>query len=108
MKSYQYYLLLSFVACWGCADFQEREFLRRELSGPIVKLEDITHGKFYFYIKDYKTKDTVRYALRSMSKFLKDNNIREGDSLSKEANSRLIWFYKKIDGEYKRKVQLSY
>lgn len=60
----------------------------------MIKLEDIHHGQFDVTIIDNKTKDTVRYALR-ISKFIKQNDIQIGDSISKEADSRIIWFYRK-------------
>ena len=93
--------------CLSCADFQERELIKRELSGPLIKLEDIQHGQSFLYIKDNKTHDTVRYALR-VTKFLRENNIHEGDSIAKESESYVIWFYKKKEGKYQKAVRLYY
>lgn len=101
------FILLMVVGLTACSDFQEREYIKRELSGPLIKLQDIQHGQFYLYIADYKTKDTVRYALR-ISKFLRENNIQKGDSISKEAESHTTWFYKKEKGSYVRHASLYY
>jgi hypothetical protein len=46
----------------ACSDFQERDLIKRQLSGRLIKLRDITHGKFYLYIKSNETSDTLRYA----------------------------------------------
>src|SRR5882762_3408584 len=91
----------------SCMDFQARELIKRELSGPLVKLEKDTHGISVIYVRDNKTEDTVDYAL-SITKFIEENNILVGDSISKEAGSHTIWFYKKKDGQFQKSAELYY
>ncbi len=100
-------LLFCLLGAVNCSDFQEREFIKRELSGPLIKLENIHRGQYYIYVADSKTRDTVRYALRITS-FVEQHDIQVGDSLSKVAGGHTIWFYKKKNGKYEKAAQLHY
>lgn len=101
------YLFAIILICSSCIDFQEHEFIKKDLSGRLIKLEDITHGRFYIYVKENETGDTLRYALR-LSKFLREHDVQVGDSISKIANSNLVWFYKKRNGKFFRTERLDY
>jgi hypothetical protein len=100
-------ILFMTVVLTSCLPSKEKDFIKRELSGPLVKLEDIHHDQFYLYIRDNKTHNVVRYALY-ISKFIRENNIQVGDSISKEAGDHTIWFYKKKDGIFSRSANLYY
>jgi len=73
---------------------EEEEFIKSEINGIIINLRDQQHGEFRFTIRQSTTKEMVAYSL-SVGKFVKENGIQEQDSISKGANSHVIYFYKK-------------
>src|SRR5690242_20643722 len=61
-------------------------FMKRELSGVLVVVKDVHHGTSALTIKEYRTGELFEYDLE-VGKFLRENDIGERDSISKDANS---------------------
>jgi hypothetical protein len=83
-------------------------FMKRELSGVLVAVKDIHRGSSSVTIKQHPTGELLEYNLE-ISKFLRENGIRERDSISKNANSGIIIFYKADErGVYAKCCELEY
>jgi len=59
------------------------------------------------YVKENETGDTLRFALR-LSYFLREHDVQVGDSISKIANSNIVWFYRKRNGEFLKTERLDF
>ncbi len=83
-------------------------FMKRELSGVLVAVTDVHRGSSALTIKQHATGELLEYTLE-ISKFLHENDIRERDSISKNANSGTIIFYKVDErGVYAKCCELAY
>jgi hypothetical protein len=86
---------------------QEDDFFRSEINGVLLKVEDQTHGEFKLSIRESRDGKVTDYSL-SMGKFILDNNIRANDSISKDARSHIVGFYRKENKKYKKISELYY
>jgi hypothetical protein len=84
---------------------QNDDLIKRELNGILISSKDITHGIYSLVIKQHMTGEEIKYDL-SVSKFFRDNNIHEGDSISKTADSHVISFFKKKEKTYYKCCEL--
>jgi hypothetical protein len=83
-------------------------FMKRELSGVLVAVKDVHRGTSALTIKEHRTGELFEYDLE-VSKFLRENDIGERDSISKDANSGKIIFYKVNErGVYAKCCELQY
>jgi hypothetical protein len=68
-------------------------FVENELHGKLIDIEN--HGRNMAGVKIVVPEgDTLEVSL-SIDKFLRDHQIKIGDSLSKSSNSRTVWFFKR-------------
>ena len=82
--------------------------MSRQLNGILVEVKDIRHGTSTLTIKQHQTGELFEYDLQ-IGKFIRENNIRERDSISKEANSGIVIFYKADeDGVYAKCCEVQY
>jgi hypothetical protein len=86
---------------------QENDLIKREISGILVTVKDLQHGDYTIRIKQHNTGKEMEYYLQ-ISRFIKENNIQVNDSISKEANSHTLNFYRKKDGIYEKYCDLYY
>lgn len=110
LYTFGFFVLTMFVWAFVSAyrrDSQAADFLKREINGVLIKIEDITHGEYTLTIRQNETNEILEYYLY-ISKFVRDNNIQELDSISKPANAHTIDFYKKRDGKYYKCCELYY
>lgn len=84
---------------------QSDDLIEREINGILINSKDITHGKYALIIKQHGTGEEIKYYLH-ISKFFQDNNIQVGDSISKNANSHTINFFKKRNGTFNKCCEL--
>lgn len=80
---------------------QRGDFFKQEVNGILIRSKDIYRGMFKLTIRQHHTEEEVTYSL-SISKFLRDYNIQIGDSISKDANSRTIEFFRKSNGTFSK------
>jgi len=73
-----------------------KELIRMELNGRINILENINRGSYNLKIGTYKI-HSLPIAFE-----IEKYNIQIGDSVSKEANSRIIKFYKNKNGVFEK------
>jgi hypothetical protein len=71
----------------------------KEINGRIVALKDENRGSFYIEIETIQ--ETHRMHSLPIAWEIEKYNIQVGDSVSKEAGSRTMIFYKLKDGIYK-------
>jgi hypothetical protein len=99
------------VFCFGmvsCKRFiSEGEFVKNEVNGIIVKLQNDGRDEYTLYIKEAKKRDTSEYSL-TMGRFMKENHIQVMDSISKAANDHRIYFFRKKEGLYKNVAEPYY
>lgn len=70
--------------------------IRKEVSGQINMLENINRGSYNLKIGDYKINSLpIAYEVEKY-------NIQLGDSVRKEANSRIMIFYKNTNGSFEK------
>jgi hypothetical protein len=85
----------------------DREFINRELMGILLEVKNVRRGNYVLTIKEYPTGNVVEYNLQ-ISRFVEENMISPGDSISKPSNSGVVVFYKKLNGEYDKCCELTY
>ena len=73
--------------------------IAKEINGHIVALKDENRGSYYIEIETLK--ETYKIHSLPIAWEIKEYNIQVGDSISKEANSKTMIFYKLKDGIYK-------
>lgn len=75
-------------------------FISKGIYGSITKLNDLSRGTYSIEIKQ----DNFIYETPSLpiAWEIKEYNIQVGDSISKEANSKAITFYKVKNSSYKK------
>ena len=74
---------------------------KSEFNGLIKDTKKETRGFYYIMIKDNISKTFLKYSLPSDWFFL-ENKIQSGDSVSKNANSKMITFYKLKNGVFEK------
>jgi hypothetical protein len=95
--------LFGIVGCKKIGD--ERRFVNDEIKGVIIKVKFEGRDVYTLHIKH---KGGVSdYSLR-IKRFVEENSIHETDSISKEANDRNAYFYRKKDGFYESIRSLYY
>lgn len=72
--------------------------ISREINGIITDSKDESRGSAYLEVKTEN--DTYQMHSLPLSRRIKINNIQLGDSISKEANSNIMIFYKRKNGEF--------
>jgi len=72
----------------------------KEIKGRIVALKDENRGSYYLEIETLK--ETHKIHSLPIAWEIKEYNIQVGDSISKEANSRMMLFYKLKNGIYEK------
>lgn len=77
-------------------DVQKRDFIRDELRGILLELKDIKRGDYVLRISR-GSEDPRNYTI-TLGSFIEKNNIQKYDSISKDAGSNVVKFYKR-DGE---------
>lgn len=75
-------------------DYQEKE-----IKGLIINLKEEGRGDHLLEINDKVSNKVLKYSL-PVSWEIKEYGIQNGDSVSKEANSKTITFYKNEGGVY--------
>src|SRR5687767_8415090 len=78
---------------------QEDDLIKREISGILITVKDLQRGNYILRIKQHETGEELEYHLQ-ISRFMKENNIQVNDSISKDANSHTLNFFKKKHGIY--------
>lgn len=73
-------------------------FIGKEVKGRIIALKDINRGSYIISIKTFN--DTINQSL-GIAWHIEKYNIQVGDSVSKEANSRIMIFYRTKGGKFK-------
>jgi hypothetical protein len=80
---------------------EELSFLvGKEIKGRVVALNDENRGSYYIEIKTRE--ETYKIHSLPIAWEIKEYNIQVGDSISKEANSKTITFYKVKNGVYEK------
>ncbi len=74
-------------------------FIGKEVKGRIIALKDAGRGDYYIEIKTLK--DTFKIHGLPIAWHIENYNIQVGDSVSKEANSRIMIFYRTKGGKIK-------
>ncbi len=75
-----------------------KDFIEKEVKGRIISLKDINRGRYEISIKTFN--DTINQSL-GIAWHIEKYNIQVGDSVSKEANSRIMIFYRTKGGKFK-------
>lgn len=75
------------------------EIYRKSLSGKIIRSAESTRSYQYFDVKNNATGEVDSLYLHA-SYFFNENKMQINDSVSKTSNSKILTFYKKIDGKY--------
>lgn len=96
---------------WLIHQMVERDKLFKELKavkidGRILKIEDKNKGSAKLTIKSHPSGDTVTYPFRNRY-FFSENNITAGDSLSKELNIAVIYFYRRNFSGFEKPIKLN-
>lgn len=73
------------------------EFQKKEAYGKIVRLKDLTRGIYAIELSSKIHLPNLRIGWE-----IEKYNIQVGDSVSKEANSKMMIFYKFENGVYKK------
>jgi hypothetical protein len=73
---------------------EEKQFISMEIKGKILLLKHQGHGYADIRITRSQNNDTVSFMLH-IGKFIDENDIQMGDSVTKSANSRTMIFYKR-------------
>lgn len=73
------------------------EFEKREVSGRIINLKKLTKGFYAIKLSSEMPLPNLRIGWE-----IEEYNIQIGDSVSKEANSKLMTFYKFKNGAYEK------
>lgn len=81
-----------------------KQFLKTDVQGIIIKLDDLTRGSFSIEIRD----NNNNYILPELpiAFAVKKYNVKVGDSLSKHANSKFITVYKLNNRIYEERCVL--
>ena len=74
---------------------QVKDFIGRDVDGIIVKMDNLHRGNYELRIYDSKADTTFEYDLR-LGSFIEENGIQVNDSISKEPDSKMITFYKRL------------
>lgn len=77
------------------------EFTNKKINGIISKSNEKNRGFHLLEIYDKTNNSTLSYSLPK-SWFFKENKIQVGDSVSKEANSKIMIFYKNKNGTFEK------
>ncbi len=77
------------------------ELNNKKISGFVLKSNEVNRGFHLIEISDKITNCKLIYKLPK-SWFFKENNIIIGDSVSKEAKSEIMTFYKKSKGRFQK------
>lgn len=72
----------------------------KEIKGRIVALKDENRGSYYIEVKTLE--ETYKIHSLPIAWEIKEYNIQVGDSISKEADSKAITFYKVKNGSYEK------
>lgn len=72
-----------------------------KINGLITESKDERRGFYFIRIKDNISKTNLDYSLPS-SWFFINNKIQISDSVYKDANSKVMTFYKYTNGQYKK------
>lgn len=75
------------------------EFTNKRIKGIIVKSNEKNRGFHFLEIKEKSTNSRFHYSLPK-SWFFIENNIQVGDSVSKEAKSNVMTFFKYKNGKF--------
>jgi predicted membrane protein len=75
----------------------------REIKGTIIALKDERRGSYYIAIQC--TEDTIKQHSLQIGWEIKEYHIQIGDSISKEANSNIMLFYKLKDSIYEKRCE---
>ena len=86
---------------------QEKEFIKTEIHGVLTNIRDQQRGHFRLTIKESPSNNMIQYSIYA-GKFFKENDIKENDSISKEANSYSVFFYRRKDTAFEKPVELYY
>jgi hypothetical protein len=78
-----------------------QDFTEREFRGIVIISSEQHRGFHFIKIKDYVSDSTLEYSVPG-SWFFKENNIRIGDSVSKEINNKTMTFYKLKNGFFEK------
>lgn len=97
---------ISITSACTVAD-SEREFIKSELHGTLIKVQDEKRDVYTLFIKNDTSSKVLEYSL-FIGNFVEENDIKENDSVSKGANSHSILFYKKKNGKYQEPIELYY
>lgn len=102
------FMCVFLLLMWGCKKIKDEEsFLKNEVNGVIIKLKYEGRDVYTLFIKKSKTNEIVDYSLR-ISWFVKENKISEMDSIGKNANDHNVYFYRKVNGHYRKISKLYY
>lgn len=72
----------------------------KEIKGRIDALKDENRGSYYIEVKTLE--ETYKIHSLPIAWEIKEYNIQVGDSISKEADSKTITFYKVKNGSYEK------
>jgi hypothetical protein len=74
------------------------KFQKKEIHGKIIWLDDLNRGYFELKIKSAKNKYlTPTFILGSA---VDEGKVKIGDSISKNSNNNLVYFYRLRNGKY--------
>jgi hypothetical protein len=74
------------------------ELQKKEINGKIIWLDDLNRGYFELKIKSAKNKYlTPTFILGSA---VDEGKVKIGDSISKNSNNNLVYFYRLRNGKY--------
>ena len=79
------------------------ELTKRQIAGAIISVKYAPKGTLYLHIDDRISKAKLEYYL-SRDSFFRDNLLQAGDSIYKDTNSDLMFFYKKNKQEYEYNI----
>lgn len=84
------------------------DFMSRPFSGILVEVKGMGRGSSTLTIMQHQTGEIFEYDL-TIGKFIRENNIGARDSISKEAHSGVVIFYKADErGVYAKCCELRY
>jgi len=102
------YTITSLIINTNRAMEKTADFMSRKFSGVLVEVKGLRRGSSTLAIKQYQTGEIFEYEL-DIGKFIHENNIGARDSISKEAHSGVVTFYKADEhGVYAKCCELQY
>lgn len=85
----------------GKFDKMVSDFTARQINGTITFSSEKGRGFYLLEINDKVSDTDLKFSVPK-SWFFKENNIQVGDSVSKEANSKKMTFFKNSDGSFEK------